>query len=75
MSIKTRRGHCGECRWFHPWEKRDAHWNDGECRHPTRNGKNRKTPYKCYSHAAACFDAEDPEENRQLTIEEVFNNE
>ena len=71
--IKKRLGDCGECKWFKATGKRDSFWNDGICVHPTRNGKNRKTPYKVYSHALCCFDAEDPDDNKQLTIEEVFD--
>ena len=71
--IKRRNGHCGECKWFKATGKRDSFWNDGICVHPTRNGKDRKTPYKVYSHAHCCFDAEDPDDNKQLTIEEVMH--
>lgn len=71
--IKKRLGHCGECKWFKATGKRDSFWNDGICIHPTRNGKNRKTPYKVYSHAGCCFDAEDPDSYRQITMEEVFD--
>lgn len=64
-SIKARLGNCGECKWYKPTLKRDSLWNDGECKHPTRNGKNRKTPYRVYSRAACCFDAEDPDDYEQ----------
>ena len=70
--IKGRNGKCGECRWFKATKlTRDPYWNDGICKHPTRNGKNRKTPYKVFSRASCCFDAEDPEDNKQITLEDL----
>ena len=67
MSIRTRMGKCGECKWFKPLPKRDSLWNDGVClnkKHAPSDG------YKVYSRAACCFDAEDPD--GQMTIEEVL---
>lgn len=67
-NIKIRGGHCGECKYYNALQSTTGDgpfWGrswDGECKHPTRNGKNRKTPYKVYSLAACCFDAEDPDE-------------
>ena len=56
---------CGDCRYFKPLPKLIPYpYSDGECCHPTRNGKNRKTPYLAYSHAAACFDGEDKDEEQ-----------
>ena len=72
--IRTRLGKCGECRWYQNVEEIEKHYggtNTGICTHPTRNGKNRHTPYPCHKMAAACFDAEDPEENRQLTLSDL----
>lgn len=67
-TIKERLGKCGECKYYKALPKRDSFWNDGECKHPTRNGKARKTPYRVYSRAACCFDAEDPDPYEQEVL-------
>lgn len=64
-NIKIRGGHCRECKYYRPTGKRDALWTDGICVHPTRNGKNRKTPYKVSGGCIHCFDAEDPDDYEQ----------
>lgn len=69
-NIKQRNGHCGECRFFLPLGKRDSLWNDGICKHPI-NVKDRKTPYKVYSLAHCCFNAEDPDDNRQISLFDI----
>lgn len=55
---------CGDCRHFRKLPETAVYVSssDGMCCHPTRNGKNRKTPYLAYSRAAACFDGEDKDE-------------
>lgn len=72
MSIRTRMGKCGECKWFKPEPKMmkecAPYHFDGACmnRKHTVHGK----LYRVYSMAACCFDAEDPD--GQMTIEEVL---
>ena len=71
MSIRTRMGDCGECKWYKAKPelmKSCAPYHfDGIClnkRHAPSEG------YKVYSRAACCFDAEDPD--GQMTLEEVL---